>query len=63
MATAKKKGIAKSYKNHRAGSMKGRVHEVFDKFSKDPEKARAAALKINPNVSTVRNWFSQFRAS
>ena len=46
-----------------SGTMKAKVHEIFDKYSKDPEKARAQALKINPNSSTVSNWFSQFRSA
>ncbi len=73
MATAKKKVTKKiapkkvskgeGYKGHPAGTMKAKVHEIFDKYSKDPEKARAEALKINPNSSTVSNWFSQFRSA
>jgi hypothetical protein len=48
---------------YRAGTMKEKVHQIFVKFGKnDPEKAKAAALKINPNASTISNWFSQFRA-
>jgi hypothetical protein len=43
---------------HRAGSIKSKLHELFDKFG--PEKAKSAALKIAA-PGTVSTSFSQFR--
>lgn len=46
------------YKDHRAGSSKGKVHEVFDKKGKDAAIARAKQLKIQE--STARTWCSSW---
>jgi hypothetical protein len=58
--TAKKSAATKSagYKGHRVGSMKEKLHLIFDK--QKPEAARVAALKIAP-LGTVNTSFSQFR--
>lgn len=46
------------YGDHRAGSNKGKVHEVFDKTGKDAAVKKALALDIKE--STARTWCSQW---
>lgn len=66
-ASAKKtngKTVAKTngdgYKDHRPGSTKGKVHQMFDKLG--PDKARVAVTKQKLCAPTTLNsWFSEFR--
>jgi hypothetical protein len=70
--TAKKKPAAKKakkaegYKGHRPGTLKEKLHLIFDQNKKDPAKARELALKLKDetgqiSVGTVNTSFSQFR--
>jgi DNA-binding protein HU-beta len=58
-ASAKKTPAALGYKGHRVGTLKEKLHMLFDKHG--PEKARPHALKLNVEPSTVTTSFSQFR--
>jgi RNA polymerase primary sigma factor len=55
-----KKASGEVYKGHRAGSLKGKLHKIFDTI-KDPVAAKKAALKLPVNPSTVQTSFYQFR--
>ena len=48
-----------AYKDHRAGSVKGKVHKIFDKDG--PEAAIKAAVKAGKQESTARTWCSEWR--
>ncbi len=59
---AKKAAPAAGYKGHRAGTIKEKLHLIFDQNKKNPEKARELALKLKDvAVGTVTTSFSQFR--
>lgn len=47
---------AEGYKDHRAGSNKGKVHKVFDEKGKDAAIKKAVALELSE--STARTWCS-----
>jgi membrane protein involved in colicin uptake len=49
------------YGDHRAGSSKGKVHEVFDKSGKDAAIKKALLLDIQE--STARTWCSSWGSS
>jgi hypothetical protein len=57
-AAKKSNGNGSGYKGHRPGSLKERLHQLFDKHG--AEKARPLALKLAA-VGTVNTSFSQFR--
>jgi hypothetical protein len=65
--TAKKSIIKKptadaGYKGHRKGTIKERLHLIFDQNKKDPDKARELALKLKDVApGTITTSFSQFR--
>lgn len=50
------------YGDHRAGSAKGKVHEVFDKTKGDREAAVKKAVSLGIKDTTARSWCSQFAA-
>lgn len=53
---------ADGYKGHRAGTMKEKLHKLYDQHG--DEKGLAMALKLpGVEVSTVRTSFSQFRTA
>jgi len=54
-----KKMTGEGYKGHRPGSLKEKIHQLFDKHG--PEKARPLALKTGAALATVNTSFSQFR--
>lgn len=61
---AKEKKAAKGesaggYKNHRAGSPKGRVHQRYDEKGRDA--AIALGLKLELKESTLKNWIGNWR--
>jgi hypothetical protein len=54
------------YKGHRKGTLKEKLHIIFDQNKKNPDKARELALKLKDDtgqiaVGTVNTSFSQFR--
>jgi hypothetical protein len=54
------------YKGHRKGTLKEKLHIIFDENRKNPERARELALKLKDETgqiapSTVTTSFSQFR--
>lgn len=63
---AKTKAAGAGYKGHHPGTAKESLHKIYDTI-KDPEKARAAALKLKGRdgkliaPATVNTSFSQFR--
>ena len=62
--TAKKPDAG--YKGHRKGTLKEKLHLIFDQNKKDPAKARELALKLKDEtgpiaIGTVNTSFSQFR--
>lgn len=61
--SAKKTDAKAGYKGHRAGTIKEKLHVIFDKYGKsDPEKAKAEAKKIKGCApATINTSFSQFR--
>jgi hypothetical protein len=59
-APKKSRGIGDGYKGHRKGSLKEKLHQLFDKHG--AEEARPFALKLKGlKVSTINTSFSQFR--
>lgn len=62
-ATAKKPAAKKDegYKGHRPGSMKEKMHQLYDQHG--PEKARPLALKLGAAEGTVSTSFSQFKTA
>lgn len=48
-----------AYKDHRAGSAKGKVHKAFDK--EGPEAAIKLGKKLKKADTTVRTWMSEWR--
>ena len=44
---------------HREGSRKGKVHELYDK--QGPEAAWTLGLKLKLQPATLRSWFGQFK--
>jgi hypothetical protein len=54
----------RGYKGHRAGTMKEKLHQIFDKYGgKDLEKAKAEAVKKTKAApATINTSFSRFRA-
>jgi len=50
---------AEAYKDHRAGSAKGKVHKIFDKDG--PEAAIKLAVKLGKAETTARTWCSEWR--
>jgi len=47
------------YRNHEAGSRKGRVHELFDKSG--PDAAWTLGKKLKLKEGTLRSWFGAWR--
>jgi len=67
-AAAKKetKKADAGYKGHRKGTLKEKLHLIFDQHRKDPDKARELAVKLKDKTGqiapgTVSTSFSQFR--
>lgn len=60
--TAAKKPAAEGYKGHRAGSLKEKLHKIFDATGGD-EKGYAQARKLDVADSTITTSFSQFRVA
>jgi hypothetical protein len=63
---AAKKAANAGYKGHRKGTLKEKLHIIFDQHKKDPDKARELALKLKDEtgpiaVGTINTSFSQFR--
>jgi hypothetical protein len=58
-ANARTKMGGEGYKGHRPGSLKEKLHQIFDKHG--AEKGRPLALKLDVEPSTVTTSFSQFR--
>lgn len=47
---------------HRAGTLKEKLHVIFDKYGdKDLAKAKAEAKKTKASPATINTSFSQFR--
>ena len=60
--TPVKKKTVTGYKGHRPGAIKEKLHKIFDENKKDPERARALALKLKDVApATIITSFSQFR--
>jgi hypothetical protein len=56
------KMTGEGYKGHRPGTMKEKLHQIFDKFGdKDLEKAKTEAKKTKASPATINTSFSQFR--
>lgn len=59
--TETKTAVAKAtgYKGHRPGTIKEKIHLLYDKHG--PEKARPMALKLGAAAGTINTSWSQFR--
>ncbi len=58
-STKEKKPPAKGYANHKEGSRKATVHEVFDK--QGAEAAFTRGLKLKLATSTLHSWIATWR--
>jgi hypothetical protein len=60
-----KKAVKKAdagYRGHRKGTIKEKLHLIFDQTKKNPEKARELAMKLKDVApGTITTSFSQFR--
>ena len=53
------KKTPEAYKHHKAGSRKGKVHQLFDE--KGPEAAWTLGKKLKLKETTLRAWFGAWR--
>ena len=56
---AKKPAPAKGYRDHLAGSRKGKVHELHDK--QGTEAAWVLGKKLGLKEGTLRSWFAAWK--
>ena len=62
--TSDRRKVVVGYKGHRVGTMREKLHQIFDKYGvKNLEKAKAeAARKTKASPATINTTFSRFRA-